>query len=191
MSYLRGFTPWIAAGVVSAFDWRWGAVAGFVTGVLLLLQDRSRGVALDAMVLEISTIVYFVIIGSIAFSSPDSSVQDHSDVLSFVWLALTAWGSMAIKSPFTMGIARRQTPEEYWNTPGFLAVNNHITAAWGAGFTFIAVSLAIGDATDAPAWVGITAHVVGLVAPAVFTSIYPRRVQARLEALMAANAANA
>ncbi|MFJ4786559.1 hypothetical protein [Streptomyces sp. NPDC088794] len=191
MSYLRGFTPWIAAGVVSAFDWRWGAVAGFVVGVLLLVQDRSRGVALDAMVLEISTIIYFVIIGAISFSSPDSSVQDHGDVLSFVWLALTAWGSMAVKSPFTLGIARRQTPEEYWNTPGFLAVNNRITAAWGSGFTFIFVVLAIANATDAPAWVGITAHVVGLVAPAMFTAIYPRRVQARLEALMAANAANA
>jgi len=188
MGYMRGFVPWIVAGFVSAVDWRWGAVAGCVSGLLLLLQDRRRGVAMDAMVLEISTIIYFVIIGSIAFSSPDSSVQDHSDVLSFVWLAGTAWGSMALRSPFTLGIARRQTPEEYWNTPGFLSVNNAITAAWGAGFTFIAVVLAISNATDAPAWVGITAHVVGLVAPAVFTSIYPKRVQARLEALLAANA---
>ncbi len=188
MGYLRGFVPWVVAGFVSAVDWRWGAVAGCVSGLLLLLQDRRRGVAMDAMILEISTIIYFVIIGAIAFSSPDSSVQDHSDVLSFVWLAGTAWGSMLLRSPFTLGIARRQTPEEYWNTPGFLAVNNAITAAWGAGFTFIAVVLAISNATDAPAWVGITAHVVGLVAPAVFTSIYPKRVQARLEALLAANA---
>lgn len=67
-------------------------------------------------------------------------------------------------------------------------MNNAITAAWGSGFTFIAVVLAISSATDAPAWVGITAHVVGLVAPAVFTSIYPKRVQARLEALQAASA---
>lgn len=36
---------------------------------------------------------------------------------------------------------------------------------------------------DAPAWVGITAHVVGLVAPAVYTKVYPARVQARLMAL--------
>ncbi|MCX4817357.1 hypothetical protein OG601_42935 [Streptomyces sp. NBC_01239] len=188
MSYGRGFAPWIAAGFVSAVDWRWGAVAGVVVGVLLLLQDRSGGVAMDAMVLEISTIVYFVIIGAIAFSSPDSSVQDHSDVLSFVWLAGTAWGSMLLRSPFTLGIARRQTPEEYWDTPGFLAVNNAITAAWGAGFTFIAVVLAISSATGAPVWVGITAHVIGLLAPAIFTSVYPKRVQARLEAMQAASA---
>ncbi|MET7486624.1 hypothetical protein [Streptomyces sp. NPDC005538] len=188
IGYLRGFAPWIAAGFVSAVDWRWGAVAGVLVGLLLLLQDRRRGVAMDAMILEISTIIYFLIIGAIAFSSPDSSVQDHSDVLSFVWLAGTAWGSMAIRSPFTLGIARRQTPEEYWNTPGFITVNNHITAAWASGFTFISVVLAISDATDAPVWVGIAAHVIGLVAPMVFTAIYPRRVQARLEALQAASA---
>lgn len=86
-------------------------------------------------------------------------------------------------SPFTLGIAKRQTPREYWDTPGFLQVNNYITSAWGAGFTFIAVSLAVAGAVDAPAWVGITAHVVGLVGPAIFTKVYPARVQARLMAL--------
>ncbi|WP_145968900.1 hypothetical protein [Streptomyces hyaluromycini] len=28
MAYARGFCPWIAAGFVTAADWRWGAVAG-------------------------------------------------------------------------------------------------------------------------------------------------------------------
>jgi hypothetical protein len=43
MGYLPGFIPWIVAGVVSSFDWRWGAIGGLVTGLLLLLQDRRRG----------------------------------------------------------------------------------------------------------------------------------------------------
>jgi hypothetical protein len=38
VAYLRGFVPWIVAGVVS--------------GVLLLLQDLRRGVDLDALILE-------------------------------------------------------------------------------------------------------------------------------------------
>ncbi|MGY4923532.1 hypothetical protein [Streptomyces sp. 900105755] len=33
---------------------------------------------------------------------------------------------------------------------------------------------------DAPAWVGISAHVVGLAVPIVFTKVYPERVQRRL-----------
>lgn len=65
MGYLRGFIPWIVSGVVSSFDWRWGAIGGLVSGLLLLLQDRRRGVALDALVLDIATIAYFVVVGGI------------------------------------------------------------------------------------------------------------------------------
>ncbi|WP_405581637.1 hypothetical protein [Streptomyces sp. NBC_01092] len=188
MGYVRGFIPWVASGVVSSFDWRWGAVAGFLAGVLLLLQDRRRGVPLDALVLEAGSIVYFVVIGAVAFASPDSPLEPYNGVLSFVWLALMAWGSLAVRRPFTLGIARRQTPQEYWDTPGFLAVNNAITAVWAAGFTFIFVAMTVCEATGAPDWIGITARVAGLLAPAVFTKVYPARVQARLEAMQAAGA---
>ncbi|MGW1497341.1 hypothetical protein ACWCQW_01915 [Streptomyces mirabilis] len=185
MGYLRGFIPWIVAGVVSSFDWRWGAIAGLVSGLLLLLQDRFRGVGLDALILEISTVAYFVVVGAVAVADPGSALADHTDVVSFGWLAATAWGTLAIRRPFTLGIAKRQTPPEYWDMPEFVRVNNHITSAWGAGFTFIGVSLAVCGAVDAPAWVGIAAHVAGLVGPAVFTKVYPARAQARLLAAQA------
>lgn len=167
MGYLRGFIPWIVSGVVSSFDWRWGAMGGLVTGLLLLLQDRRRGVDLDALVLEISAIVYFVVVGAVAVTDPDSVLADHTDVISFGWLAATAWGTMAIRRPFTLGIARRQTPREYWDMPEFIRVNNRITAAWA----------------------GISAHVAGLVGPAVFTKVHPARAQARLPAQAPATAA--
>ncbi|ADI04741.1 hypothetical protein SBI_01620 [Streptomyces bingchenggensis BCW-1] len=66
MGYLRGFVPWIVSGVVSSLDWRWGATGGLVSGLLLLVQDRRRGVGLDALVLEISAVVYFVVVGAVA-----------------------------------------------------------------------------------------------------------------------------
>lgn len=188
MGYLRGFIPWIIAGVVSSFDWRWGAIAGLVSGLLLLLQYRFRGVGLDALILEISTVAYFVVVGAVAVADPGSALADHTDVISFGWLAATAWGTLAIRRPFTLGIAKRQTPPEYWDMPEFVRVNNHITSAWGAGFTFIGVSLAVCGAVDAPAWVGIAAHVFGLVGPAVFTKVYPARAQARLLAAAGATA---
>ncbi|MEV7289535.1 hypothetical protein AB0O01_34145 [Streptomyces sp. NPDC093252] len=183
MGYIRGFIPWVVSGGVSAWDWRWGAVAGFVTGLFLFLQDRRRGVAADALVLEASSIVFFVVIGAYAFADPDSPAERWNGVLSFVWLAGTAWGSLAVRKPFTLGIARRQTPEEYWNHPGFVAVNNVITAVWAAGFTFILVALALCELAGAPEWIAWTARISGLVAPAVFTRIYPARVQARMAAL--------
>lgn len=186
MGYLRGFIPWIVAGFVSGFvDWRWGALSGFASGLLLLLQDRRRGVGLDALILEATTIVYFAWVGAVAVARPHASLSHHTDVLSFAWLAATAWGTLAIRRPFTLGIAKRQTPREVWDMPEFVRVNNHITSAWGTGFTFIGVSLAVAGAVDAPAWAAIAAHVVGLVGPAVFTKVYPARVQARLQAAQA------
>ncbi|WP_046730754.1 hypothetical protein [Streptomyces humi] len=183
MGYFRGFIPWIVAGFVSGFvDWRWGAVCGFASGLLLLLQDRRRGVDLDALILEASTIVYFMVVGAVAVAQPNASLSHHTDVLSFAWLAVTAWGTLAIRRPFTLGIAKRQTPREFWDMPEFVRVNNHITSAWGTGFTFIGVSLLVAGAVNAPAWVGVAAHVVGLVGPAVFTKVYPARAQARLVA---------
>ncbi|MGC0314942.1 hypothetical protein [Kitasatospora acidiphila] len=182
MGYLRGFVPWIVSAAVSGSDWRWGAIGGLLSGLLLLLQDRRRGVGLDALILEISTVVYFAAVGALAVAAPHSALSNHTDVVSFAWLALTAWGTLAIRRPFTLGIAKRQTPQAYWDQPGFLRVNDHITAAWGAGFTFIAVTLAVCGAVHAPGWVGIAAHVVGLLAPAGFTKAYPARVQARLQA---------
>ncbi|WP_433145317.1 hypothetical protein ACQPZ8_01880 [Actinomadura nitritigenes] len=186
LGYLRGFVPWIVAGVVSSFDWRWGALGGLVAGLLLVLAERLRRVAFDALILEISSVVYFAVLGVVALVSPDSPVSDHTDALSFVWLAGTVWGSLVIRRPFTLGIARRQTPSEYWDLPEFVQVNNRITVAWGLGFTFIAAVLAGCDAADAPAWIGIVARVAGLVAPAVFTSVYPARAQARLLAQQSA-----
>ncbi|MGV9567561.1 hypothetical protein [Streptomyces sp. NPDC003480] len=186
MGYLRGFIPWIVAGFVSGFvDWRWGAVSGFVSGLLLLLQDRRRGVGLDALILEASTIVYFALVGAVAVARPHSPLAHHTDAFSFAWLAATAWGTLAIRRPFTLGIAKRQTPRELWDMPEFVRVNNHITSAWGTGFTFIGASLVVAGAADAPTWVGIAAHVVGLVGPAVFTKVYPARDQARLQAAQA------
>ncbi|MFJ5535438.1 hypothetical protein [Streptomyces sp. NPDC093261] len=186
MGYLRGFIPWIVAGFVSGFvDWRWGAVSGFVSGLLLLLQDRRRGVGLDALILEAGSIAYFALVGAVAVARPHSPLAHHTDVFSFAWLAATAWGTLAIRRPFTLGIAKRQTPREFWDMPEFVRVNNHITSAWGAGFTFIGASLVVAGAADAPTWVGIAAHVVGLVGPAVFTKVYPARAQARLQAAQA------
>lgn len=181
MGYLRGFIPWIVYAVVASFDWRWGALAGLVSGVVLFLQDRRAGVPGDAQILDVSTIVYFVGVGALAFAAPHSPLRPYADVLSFGWLALTAWGTLAVGRPFTLGIARQQTPREYWELPEFIQVNAVITAAWALSFTVLGGALAICAATAAPTWVGIVCHVAGLAAPVVFTSWYPARMQARAE----------
>jgi hypothetical protein len=180
MSYLRGFVPWIVFGVLSSFDWRWAAVAALAAGGFLLLQDLRAGVAPDALILDVSTVVYFVGLGVLAFASPHSPLERYDGALSFGWLAVTAWGSLAVGHPFTLGIARRQTPREYWGMPEFVQINVVITVVWAVAFTLTGIALFIVVVADLPTAVDIGFHVVGLAAPAVFTSVYPTRVQARL-----------
>lgn len=156
-----------------------------MSGLLLLLQDRFRGVGLDALILEISTVVYFVVVGAVAVADPGSALADHTDVVSFGWLAATAWGTLAIRRPFTLGIAKRQTPPSTGTCRSSSGSTTTSPVPGAASFTFIGVSLAVCGAVDAPTWVGIAAHVAGLVGPAVFTKVYPARAQARLLAAQA------
>ena len=179
MKYLRGFIPWIALAAISPAGWQWGALAGLLIGVVLLAQQLRQGVPADALILEISTIAYFVAVTALAFAAPHSALRDYSGVLSFGWLALTAWITLAARQPFTLGIARRSTPRESWHTPQFLRVNVVITAVWAAAFTVTAIAVAICAATHAATAATVVCQVVGFVVPALFTARYPKIVRAR------------
>jgi hypothetical protein len=183
MGYIRGFMPWIAFAAVSTAGWQWGALTALVVGVWLIVKDRKAGVAADALVLETSTVFYFAALTALAFASPHSPLHAYSGALSFGWLALTAWTTLALRRPFTLGIARRTTPQEYWDTPGFLRINNVITIAWATSFLLCAVAIAACDHYHAGSLASTLCQVVGFVVPAVFTARYPKIVQARYAAL--------
>jgi hypothetical protein len=181
MSYLRGFIPWLVFAAVSSFGWQWGALAALLIGLRLLIQDRTRGIPADSLILEISSMGYFVALTAISFSLPHSPVQHYVGALSFSWLAVTAWTTLAIRRPFTLGIAKRQAPKEFWDTPQFLRINMVITTAWATSFilTAIAIALCVAHGNTLAA---VAFQVIGFVAPAIFTSRYPKAVQARLRA---------
>ena len=179
MNYLRGFIPWIAFAVISTAGWQWGALSGLVIGVVMLIGQRRAGVTFDALILELSTVVYFAALTALAFAAPNSPLHAYSGVLSFGWLALTAWGTLAIRRPFTLGIARRGTPREMWRTPVFLRVNVVITSVWAGAFTLTAIAIALCVASGLGSGASITCQVIGFAVPAVFTARYPKIVQAR------------
>ncbi|MFI9388984.1 hypothetical protein [Kutzneria sp. NPDC052558] len=179
MNYLRGFIPWIAFAVLSSLGWQWGALAGLLLAVGLFAQGRRKGTPLDSQVLEISTMAYFVALTAFSFTVPQSPVRDFVGAISMAWLALTAWGGLAVKRPFTLGIAKQQTPKEYWHMPVFLRINVVLTMAWAIAFTVTGAVLAILDVANAGTVVTILVQVAGFVIPAIFTAKYPERVRAR------------
>jgi hypothetical protein len=178
MDYLRRFLPWIAFGAISIWDWRWGALAGVVTGIGLLMRNRRNGAARDALILDYSTNIYFGVLTIVAFALPHSPIQNYDGGLSLIWLALTAWVTLAVRHPFTLGIARQQTSEEFWHQPEFLRINMVITTVWALSFTLNGAATMICSAENAGPVAAILCQIIGFAAPSVFTTRCTRHVRA-------------
>ncbi|MEH6374403.1 hypothetical protein V7793_08690 [Streptomyces sp. KLMMK] len=179
MNYVRGFIPWIAFAVVSSAGWQWGAVAGLVAGAGLLVKERKAGAAGNSLILEVSTVCFFVALAVLAFALPHSGLRHFGGALSLGWLALTAWATLAAGRPFTTGIAKTQAPPEVWDTPVFRRINVVITSAWALAFTVTAVALAAVSAAGLGNAISVPVQVAGFALPAVFTARYPERARAR------------
>ncbi|MEU4231885.1 hypothetical protein AB0F17_46960 [Nonomuraea sp. NPDC026600] len=181
MRGLLGFSPWILYAIIATSDeWRWGAITGLVIALVLVLVDRRSGRAWDEMVIESSAAVFFACLTVLSLVDPHSFLTPYGSALVNVWLAGTAWGSLAIRKPFTLGIARTMAPKEVWESPVFYRINVVITLAWAIAFTVAAVSLTfvLSAAPHATAVV-IAIKVLSFVIPAVFTARYPKVIQAR------------
>ncbi|MEU4509100.1 hypothetical protein AB0G05_06365 [Nonomuraea wenchangensis] len=179
MRGLLGFLPWIVYAVIATGDeWRWGAIAGLVIAAVLVLVDRRAGRGWDEMVIEASAALFFAGLTALSLVAPHSPLTPYGPALVNVWLAGTAWGSLAIGRPFTLGIARAATPREVWDTPRFRRVNVVITAVWAVAFTAAAISLTFVLAAAPQATTAVVAvKVLSFALPAVFTAWYPKRVR--------------
>ncbi|MFF9194909.1 hypothetical protein ACF09L_06865 [Streptomyces sp. NPDC014779] len=181
MSQIRGFVPWIVfVTVATRLDWRYGAAAGLVLAGGLLVADRKAGRAWDEVVMETSGVAFFAVLGVVSLCVPESPLRNYAPALSLAWLAVTAWTSVAIRRPFTLGIARRKAPREAWDSPLFRHINAVISGVWAAAFTVTSAGLAalLHEAPHATLAV-IALKVVGFAAPALFTALYPSRALAR------------
>ena len=95
MRYLDTFLPWIAFAVLSSFAWLGGALAALVVAVVLVVRKLRGGVAPDALILEGSTLLYFVVLSLVAALMPNSPIQPYVKVGSSAWLGLVAWTTLA------------------------------------------------------------------------------------------------
>ncbi|GAA4392006.1 hypothetical protein [Tsukamurella soli] len=184
MNYIKGFVPWIAFSALSSVvGWQWGALVALAATGWAILRDRRSGVTVDAQILDLGSAVYFAALTAVAFAAPHSVLEQYDGALSSVWLAAIAWFSLAVRQPFTEGIARRQTPREYWGTAAFRKVNTTVTLVWTASFTATAFAAFACDALDAPTLVRVAYQAVGCGVPAYFTHRYVARVRAARAAL--------
>ncbi len=182
LSFVRGYLPYIVFAALASVAWQWAALAALVVALVSLVRQRTAGVPASALVLDIATVVYFALLSAVAFAAPHSPLHHYTGALSFSWLALIALGSLAVRRPFTLGIAKLGAPRELWDNPGFVRVNVVITTVWATCFTVTAVISLILAINNVGALVTTLIQVVAFVLPAAFTIRYPKIIQARLAA---------
>jgi hypothetical protein len=184
VSYLRTFAPWILYAVIagdSAGSKRWAALAALALTVLVVVRQRMRGEQFDALIIELGSGIFFAGLVVLAFVAPGSVLLGYSAALSSAALAVIAWGSLAIRRPFTLGIAKQTTPREFWQQPAFLRVNVIITLVWAASFTAGAVVLAAIVHGGGGTLSRTVAQIAAFVIPMVFTVRYAALVRRRAE----------
>jgi len=174
MNMLVQFAPWIAFSLVSGIDWRLGLAVGMISQIILILAVHPRRVG----VLDGATLAFFLVVGVLAVLRPDSSVQDHVDIISTAWLAIVAAVSLVVGHPFTLDFSRDSVPPEVARSSRFMSVNRTITGVWAACFAGMAVAGVIATATDRPT-VQTVATIVLLVLTIHFTIRYPQQVRIR------------
>jgi hypothetical protein len=183
VNYLKSLAPWIAFAVVATqFDWRWSALAGLVISAVLLLLARREGRKADTLIIELSGLTFFALLSAVAFSFPASPLKTCTGALTDAWLALTAWGSLAIGKPFTLGIARTTTPEKFWDNPVFKRINVIITLAWAISFTVSGIAgITLLNYAPHATFALIAIKILGFGVPVAFTILYPRKARARAQ----------
>jgi hypothetical protein len=184
IGYVKTFLPWIAFALLSTDgQYRYGALAGVVIAVALLVLDRRRGRQWDALIIESSSAIFFGALTLATFVISPAPFGDYGPAAASGWLALTAWGSLAIRKPFTLGIAKTMVPAQFHDNPLFYRTNAVITSVWAIAFTAEAglIALLLNVAPHATG-VLIALKISSFVVPAAFTVRYSQLVRARQEA---------
>ncbi|MVU78480.1 hypothetical protein GPX89_14645 [Nocardia sp. ET3-3] len=178
-SFVLGFLPWIVIIPFPSDKMGWGALLGFFVAVVQLGLNHRRGAPMDAMILDLGSAAFLLALSGLGFLAPHSGLIKANDVLSFTWLALIAFGSMAAGRPFTMGIARRQVPQNTWDSSDFRSTHMVITRIWGIAFAGLAIALGIVRIADLAIAAGLPVRLIGLSIPFLLTIREVKAIRAR------------
>jgi hypothetical protein len=180
MSYLRAFAPWIAFAVIPSSDWQWAALIALAISVIGIARQTRSGLPLDAQIIDIGSAVYFAALAALALADPHTPLHPYTASLASGALGLIAGVSLAMRKPFTLGIAKQSVPREHWDSPLFIRANMIITAAWTASLIIGCVVLAF--LAHSSVLARSTVQIAAFVIPLVFTVRYAARARARARA---------
>ncbi|MEU2491317.1 hypothetical protein [Streptomyces sp. NPDC007883] len=182
-----GMLPWIMFSVlVGPGRFEFAVAISLAIALLVLVVDRLRRPGTSVKILEVSDVVFFAalaIVGLFASAGTLRWLETYSGELSNFALVAIAFGSMAVREPFTVQYAREQVDRSLWETRGFLHTNYVITAVWGLAFLVAAVAGLIGDLVlrqPDNIWTNWVIQIGAIIVALRFTEWYPPVVRERI-----------
>ncbi|MFF7716292.1 hypothetical protein [Streptomyces sp. NPDC007988] len=182
-----GMLPWIVFSVlVGPGRFEFAVAISLAIALLVLVVDRLRRPGTSVKILEVSDVVFFAalaIVGLFASAGTLHWLETYSGELSNFALVAIAFGSMAVREPFTVQYAREQVDRSLWKTHGFLHTNYVITAVWGLAFLVAAVAGLVGDLVlrqPDNIWTNWVIQIGVIIVALRFTEWYPPVVRERI-----------
>lgn len=137
---ITGLLPWFAvAFLVGPLTFFWASVVALGLSVSLVTASKLRGE--QPKVLELSDLVFFIaltIVAALAGVKLTSWLNDHSDEVANVSVALLAYGSLIIRRPFTTQYTINRFPNASEQLRAHLDLVG--TWIWAAALTFAAAA---------------------------------------------------
>ncbi|MFF0218603.1 hypothetical protein [Streptomyces vinaceus] len=181
-----GMAPWIIFSLlVGPGRFEIAVVLALATTIVLVTAGRLINRGSSWKLLEVADLVFFAIlavVGLLASEGTRKWLETYAGEVSNIALVVIAFGSMAIRMPFTLQYARERVDPEYWNKPTFLRTNYLITGVWGLAFLVAAAAGAYGDLVlrnPNNIWTGWIIQILAIVAALRFTAWYPEVARAR------------
>jgi hypothetical protein len=177
-SPISGIAPWVLFSVLSA-PGRFETAVCFALGLSLLTMwiGSRRGIAVYALdVLGVAFFAILAVVGLVASRGVITFLELWAGEMTNIVLAVFVIATIVIRKPFTLAYAKKQAPEEFWDTPLFRRINYTISGVWAGAFTFSAVVGLIGDAVLHDAnnfWTGWVLQLAALFFAIGFTEFYP------------------
>jgi hypothetical protein len=184
VAYLLAFSPWLAFAVIPGAEWGWAALLAVVLSVVGIARLTRDGLPLDAQIIAIGSAAYFAGLAILAFADPHTALHAYTAALASAALGLIGTVSLALRKPYTLGIAKQDIPREHWENPLFFRVNVIVTAVWTA--SFIAAAIALAALAHSSTMSRSIVQTAAFIIPMAFTARYVGRVRAEAQAAEAA-----
>lgn len=132
MKLLLSFLPWIIFLALKSYT---GEVTALSISIILSILSPERKRLMKRFLISwivLLSMVAMLILYIIPHFEVSSMLRGIIMTGSF---AVMAWISLIINKPFTIQYAKEEVPQDKWTTPGFLKVNQIITAVWATAMT--------------------------------------------------------